>query len=64
MFYLIWINERCQPGRMYGPAEYEVCQKKMVEFVKEDAITFNLEDEFCINPETGEGWYIIQAEEF
>ena len=69
MFYLIYIKDTCEPGRMYGPDTYEVCYEKMQLFYAEDrqpfdAVEYTLYDDHLIDEDTGEGWYIIQTNDF
>jgi len=70
MYFLIWIYETCQPGRMIGPMELTDCNKKMLQRVKESRERDHeflvscdyVEDQYYVNTETGEGFYIVKSE--
>ena len=66
MFYLIYIYDTCNRGRMYGPDTFEVCYEKMQQYYAEDKTEegWELSDDSLLNIETGEGWYIIQSRTF
>jgi len=68
MYFLIWIYETCQPGRMYGPLELLECDNKMREYAQEaiktgEQLNEYKEEYWYVNSESGQGWYIVKSEE-